>query len=262
MGRSGPKAAGYRLSDGKIHDTAFIGSGVQVGRKVSVGPYAVVLGSCVSGDSSFFGPGAKIGSPPEIASLPQNAAWTHDIAHAGVVIGQGVVIRDNVVIHQGSHRATTIGDEAWLLNSCYLAHDVQVGPRATISAGVMVGGHVVIGPRVNIGMGASVHQRRVIGAGAMVGMGTPVTRDVPPFAKVYGTPARLHGVNHVGLQRSGVAELTIQTLKSRYESGDFNVRDLIDDVEWREQSADFRAWNEHSMSSAERPATPSASAEE
>ena len=250
------------MSNGKIHDTAFIGSGVQVGHNVSVGPYAVILGPCVIGDNSFIGPGAKIGSPPEISSLAQNAAWADDIAHAGVIIGRGVVIRDNVVIHQGSHRATTIGDEAWLLNSCYLAHDVQMGTRATVSAGVMVGGHAVIGPRVNIGMGASVHQHRIIGAGAMVGMGTPVTRDVPPFAKVYGSPARVHGVNHVGLERSGLAELAIQALTTRYESGNFDVSDLIDDVQWQQQSADLLAWNEHSVSSAERSATPPASAAE
>src|SRR5690606_22078527 len=124
------------------------------------------------------------------------------------------------VIHQGSHRPTTVGEESWILNRAYLAHDVLVGMNTTVSAGVSIGGHSVIGDRVNIGMNASVHQRRIVGTGAMVGMGTPVTADIPPFAKAFGSPARLTGVNTVGMERSGLSEASIAALVARYSNGD------------------------------------------
>ncbi len=197
-----------------IAETAYIGEGVTLGRDVKIGPGAVLLGPLTVGDGVWIGPGAQLGAPPEISSLPQNAAWAGDQRHAGVIIGDGAVI------HQGSHRPTTVGANCWILNRAYLAHDVQVGAGTTISAGVSIGGHCTIGERVNIGMNAVVHQRRVIANGAMVGMGTPVTRDVPPFAKLYGTPPRITGVNSVGMERAGVNPGAAELLWERYLAGD------------------------------------------
>lgn len=206
-------------SDHDIHDTAHIGDGVVLGQGVRIGPGAVLLGPARIGDRVFIGPNSVIGSPPEISSLPQNAAWAGDLDHAGVVIEHDVVIRDLVVIHQGSHRPTTIGRGSWLLNSVYAAHDVLIGEEVTVSAGVRLGGHVVVGDRANLGMGAVVHQRRVVGAGAMVGMGTPLTGDVPPFAKAYGSPPRLHGLNTYLLTRLQVDDTQVQALAGTYASG-------------------------------------------
>lgn len=211
-----------------IHDTAFLGEGVQLGEGVVVGPHAVLLGPCIIGDRVWVGSGASIGAPPEISSLPQNLAWAGDIRHAGVIVGADSVIREQAVIHQGSHRPTTIGEASWILNRAYLAHDVILGKRVTVSAGVSIGGHCWIGDAANLGMNASIHQRRVIGAGAMVGMGTPVTRDVPPFGKVYGSPPKLAGLNTVGLARFGASEELITQVAAAYESGDFLLLDLGD----------------------------------
>jgi UDP-N-acetylglucosamine acyltransferase len=151
---------------------------------------------------------------------PQNAAWTGELAHAGVRICRGAVIREAAVIHQGSYRATTVGAESWILNRAYLAHDVLVGEHTTISAGVSVGGHCVIGDRVNIGMNASVHQRVFVATGCMIGMGTPLARDLPPFVKAFGSPARIHGLNSVGMQRFGISAEEIEELAGAYDRGD------------------------------------------
>ncbi|MBC9953652.1 acyl-ACP--UDP-N- acetylglucosamine O-acyltransferase [Leucobacter sp. cx-42] len=205
----------------QISPAAFIGEGVELGDNVTVGPGAVILGPCVVEDNVWIGPGAQIGAPPEMSNLPQNAAWNGDLQHAGVRIGAGAVIREAAVIHQGSYRETTIGAGSWILNRAYVAHDVLVGEATTVSAGVSIGGHCIIGARVNIGMNAVVHQRRIIADGAMIGMGTPVTRDVPPFAKVYGTPPRLAGVNSVGAERAGHDTAAIEVLAAAYAVGDF-----------------------------------------
>lgn len=222
----------------RVHPSAFIGEGVTLGAEVAVGPLAVLLGPMTIGDRAWIGAGAVLGAPPEMTSRRQNTAWSGDLDHAGVVIGADTVIREKVVIHQGSHRATTVGDRTWLLNSCYLAHDVLVGSDATISAGVTIGGHSQIGDRANLGMNASVHQGRVIGPASMVGMATPVTRDIPPFAKVYGAPPRLRGVNVVALSRLGVPDEVAIALDAAYQAGDI----LLERATGLEAIASAVAW--------------------
>ncbi|MFD1147616.1 UDP-N-acetylglucosamine acyltransferase [Saccharothrix hoggarensis] len=200
-----------------IHPTAIIGDGVTLGDDVTIGPGAVVLGPAVVQDGCWIGPGCVIGTPPEITDATHNRAWEGDLAHHGVHLGEGVTVRELTTIQQGSRRPTSIGAGSWVLSRVYIAHDCEIGPHATLSAGVSLGGHTRIGDGVNVGMNAVVHQWRVVGPGAMVGMGSVVSRDVPPFAKAFGSPARLHGVNAVGMSRAGYSETSAQALETAYE---------------------------------------------
>ncbi|MGV1034564.1 MAG: acyl-ACP--UDP-N- acetylglucosamine O-acyltransferase [Microbacteriaceae bacterium] len=203
-----------------VSESAFIGEGVELGDGVSVGPGAVILGPCLIEDNVWIGPGAQIGAPPEMTSSPQNAAWSGSLDHAGVRIKRGAVIRELAVLHQGTYRPTTVGEDCWILNRAYIAHDVLINRATTVSAGVSIGGHCTIGPNVNIGMNASIHQRTVIAGGCMVGMGTPVTRDLPPFAKAYGSPLRIHGINRVGMKRLGINDECADAVEDSYRAGD------------------------------------------
>ncbi len=231
------------MSEIRISPHAVIGEGVELGERVTIGPGAVLLGPCTIEDDVWIGPGAQIGAPPEMSDHVQNAAWAGEVAHAGVRIKRGAVIREAAVIHQGSYRATTVGAGSWILNRAYLAHDVLLGTESTVSAGVSVGGHCVIGEHVNIGMNASIHQRTFVGAGCMVGMGTPLARDLPPYVKAYGSPARIHGVNTIGMQRQGIEEDQIAALQAAYIAGDLLLAGnletsspLADAIErWRER---------------------------
>lgn len=226
-----------------IHPSALIGKGVVLGSDVVIGPYAVLMGPLVIGDGVWIGTGTSIGAPPEIASLRQNVAWDGDLDHGGVVIGDRVVIREHVVIHQGSRRRTEVGPGSWLLNRAYLAHDVVLGPSVTVSAGVSVGGHCSIRHGVNLGMNAVVHQRRHIGALSMIGMGTTVSRDIPPFAKVYGVPPRLHGINAVGMSRAGIGSDTVERVRTAYATGSTDIAglpDVADEFIWWSQIPDRR----------------------
>lgn len=208
------------MSTSQISPLAYVGPGVKLGSNIAIGPGAVVLGPAVVEDGAWIGSGAQIGAPPEMSDKRQNAAWTGDLEHAGVRVGRNSVIRENAVIHQGSYRETTIGAESWILSGAYIAHDVLIGETTTVSAGVSIGGHCLIGSRVNIGMNAAIHQRRIIGPGSMIGMGTPLARDVPPYAKVFGSPARLHGLNTIGMQRFGISHWEIELINERYRAGD------------------------------------------
>lgn len=202
----------------RVHPRAFVGDGVSLGSGVTVGPNAVLLGPMTIGDRVWIGPGAVLGTPPEISTLPQNSAWDGDLQHHGVVIDDDVVIRELVTVGQGSHRPTRIGSGSWLLNTSYVAHDVQLGAAVTLSAGARVGGHAVIGDHVTLGLNAAVHQRLKIGAGTMIGMTAAVTRDVLAFSTVYGSPPRRHGLNAYVLRKLGVADDVIEDLAKRFAS--------------------------------------------
>lgn len=242
------------MSDGRISSHAFIGSGVELGERVAVGPGAVILGPCTIEDDVFIGAGAQIGSPPEMTDHKQNAAWSGELEHSGVHIESRAVIREGVVIHQGSYRATTVGAEAWVLNRAYLAHDVLLGGSSTVSAGVSIGGHCVIGCRVNLGMNAAVHQRTFIGAGCMIGMNTPVSRDLPPHVKAYGSPLKIRGLNIVGMQRLGLSETKIELLREAYSSGNL----LLDGFLSHEQDQLTRDIHDWQARENRRVATPAA----
>jgi UDP-N-acetylglucosamine acyltransferase len=202
-----------------IHPTALVSPGVDLGVDVVVGPHALLLGPCRIGDGVRIGASCVIGSPPELTSARQNDAWDGDLEHAGVEIGAGTVVREFTAVQQGADAPTRIGAGCWLLSRSYVAHDCVLDDEVTTSAGVSLGGRSRIGRGANLGMNATVHQRRVVGPGAMVGMSSAVTRDVPPFAKAYGTPARVRGANVVGMTRRGVAADRAAEVDAAYAGG-------------------------------------------
>lgn len=202
-----------------VHPSAVVSDGVELGVGVVIGPYAVILGPCRIEDGARIGPGCVVGSAPEITSATQNTAWDGDLEHHGVVIGSGCVLRELSTVQQGSLAPTRIGAGSWLLSRAYVAHDCVLEEKVTLSAGVAVGGYAKIGNGVTLGMNATLHQRRVVGPGAMVGMSAAVTRDVPPFAKAFGVPARVRGANTVGMSRHGIDDVDIAVLDAEYRAG-------------------------------------------
>lgn len=66
---------------------------------------------------------------------------------------------------------------------------LDLGPRVPVFAGSCP--VTTLGPDVWIGQGAFVKSGVTVGAGAIIGARATVIRDVPPYAIVVGTPARV-----------------------------------------------------------------------
>lgn len=151
-----------------------------------------------------------------------NNPFIHPLADVKTVdIGNNTSIWQYVVILDGAK----IGADVNVCAHCLIEGDVVVGNRVTVKSGVQlwnglrVGDDVFIGPNVtftndkfprskqypdsfletkiensaSIGGGAVILPGVVIGRGAMVGAGAVVTKSVPPFAIVTGSPARITG---------------------------------------------------------------------
>jgi UDP-N-acetylglucosamine acyltransferase len=201
-------------ADNVIHPSAVIGPGVDIGTGNTIGPYAVVLGPTRLGSGNWIGPHVCIGTPAQIRGGAHGAGWATADDGNGVVIGNGNVIREFATIHQPTEAATVIGDDCYLMAYAHVPHDARLGDRVTMANSTQVGGHTVIGRDATLGLGVTVHQRRWIGAGSIVGMGSVVTRDVPPFAVATGSPARMTGVNAIGMQRQDYDDAVIRAVSS------------------------------------------------
>jgi len=193
-------------------------------------------------------------------------------------IGPGTTIWQSVVVLQGAK----IGADVNICAQCFIENDVVIGNRVTVKSGVYLWDgirledDVFVGPNVtftndklprskhrpniletrveagaSIGGGAVLLPGIVIGRGAMVGAGAVVTKSVPPYAIVYGSPARIRGYIEDGTQARtvssapvyspsndsdriinvGVGRVTLHRLKSvRDMRGDLSVGEFQKDI--------------------------------
>jgi UDP-N-acetylglucosamine acyltransferase len=113
------------------------------------------------------------------------------------------------------------------MTKAHVPHDAVIGNRVTLSCGVLVGGHSRIGEGANLGLGTVIHQRLAIGSGSMIGMSSVVTRHVPPFAKAFGSPARIQGANAVGLGRAGRGAIAREVDAALRDSDDVRLERVL-----------------------------------
>ncbi len=191
----------------RIHPTAVIEDSVQLGHGNVIGPYAVILGDVSIGDGNWIGPHVTIGSPAQFSTekFELNGARV-----SGITIGNRNVIREYSTVHQPSRDRTIIEDDCYLMAYTHVSHDTQICSRAVLANNVQIGGFSFVGDGANVGLSCVLHQFSTIGAYAMVGMGTVVSKDVPPFTKVYGAPPRISGINEIGMKRSGFSSEDIE----------------------------------------------------
>ena len=188
-----------------------IGDGVQLGPGTWVGPHAVVTGN------TTLGAGNKVFQFASIGDAPQ------DLKYAGeptrLLIGDRNVFREFTSMNRGTAQGggvTTIGSDNLFMSYTHVAHDCHVGSRCVMANYATLGGHVYLGDWVIMGGYSGIHQFTKVGSHAFLGNNAAVTRDVPPYLMVVGTPAVPHSINSEGLKRRGFTPEQIRNLKNAY----------------------------------------------
>lgn len=114
------------------------------------------------------------------------------LVHRSVQMSSFVNIGAGSIITAGCVLTTQIevGQHVILNTSSTVSHDCVIADGVTVAPMVAISGEVRLADACEIGTGACIRQGLRIGRGAMVGMGAVVTRDVPDFDLVVGSPAR------------------------------------------------------------------------
>jgi len=213
----------------KIHPTAIIDPGAQIGADVSIGPYTVIESDVIIGNGSEIGPHAMIGNGTRMGERcrvfmgASIGLEPQDKKYAGektlTFIGDDTLIREYVTINRGTSAtgATRVGARGWIMAYCHIAHDCVVGDDVTISNALAMAGHVTVGNHVTIAGIVSINQFCRIGDHAMVGARARVSSDIVPYALIGTEPLRVVSINKVGLERRGFTSDQISNLKRAYK---------------------------------------------
>jgi len=190
------------------------------GKRATITLRNIVYSRCMALGSASIDTRASVGTPGEDRRRPIDTAPNH-----GVTIGERVTVREFATINGGFEAPTRIGNDCYVMAHAHVGHDCALGDGVTVATGAILGGHTRVHEGANIGLGAIVHQHVTIGAYAMIGAGAVVVRDVPPYSKTYGSPAKHRGYNVVGMRRAGLSEEQIGWIES---GGRTPYHDLFD----------------------------------
>lgn len=165
-----------------------VGRGVTIGRDCWMGPQ-VSLSHCHVGDRVTLHAGARIGQDG-FGVVPGPSGFTKVPQLGRVIIQDLVEIGANTCVDRGTGGDTVIGEGTCIDNLVQIGHNVSIGRYCVIAALAGISGSVTIGDFVAIGGQSGFADHVVVGAGAEVGAQTGIMRDVPPRARMLGTPAQ------------------------------------------------------------------------
>ena len=212
-----------------IHTTAGVAPGAKIAENVEIGPYSVIGENVEIGEGTKIGPhvvihgwtqigrdcrifqGASIGEEPQDLKFRGEKSYT--------VIGDRTTIREGATIHRatGEGEETRVGNDCLLMALTHVAHNCVVGNHVIMSNLASLAGHAVVEDRAVIGGMAGDHQFVEIGRNAMVGGMSKLTQDVVPYTIVDGQPAKVVGLNAVGISRAGIQLEARRNIKKAYK---------------------------------------------
>ena len=188
-----------------------IGAGVKIGDGCWVGPHAVINGPTTLGRQN------KVFQFASVGDAPQDKKYAGEPTR--LEVGDRNVFREFCTINRGTvggRNVTRIGDDCLFMAYSHVAHDSIVGNRCVLSNCTALAGHVELGDWVILSGYAGVHQFCKVGAHAFLANNAAVTRDVPPYLLVAGSPAEPKGINSEGLKRRGFDAAQISNIKNAY----------------------------------------------
>lgn len=149
-----------------VHETAVVDAGAVIGAGTRVWHFSHLSARCVVGERCVIGQNTFIDN--------------------NVTVGRGVKIQNNVSLYNG----VIIEDEVFLGPSCVFTN--VVNPRAFVERKTEFK-QTIVRRGATVGANATIVCGIIIGEYALIGAGSVVTKNVKPYALIYGTPAVQHG---------------------------------------------------------------------
>jgi UDP-2-acetamido-3-amino-2,3-dideoxy-glucuronate N-acetyltransferase len=149
-----------------VHESSYVDDGAEIGAGTKIWHFCHVM------------PHAKIG---ERCNIGQNVLVSSD-----VTIGTNVKIQNNVSLYTG----VIVEDDVFLGPSMVFTN--VINPRSHVSRKDEYK-TTLVRKGASIGANATIVCGTTLGRYCFVGAGAVVTKDVPDYALVYGTPARVRG---------------------------------------------------------------------
>ena len=165
--------------------------GVVIGEEVSIGPGAVCYRGSRLGNKVILKAGAIIGG--DGFGYLSDRSGHHRIPHVGgCILEDEVEVGSHSCVDRGSIDDTIVGRGTKLDNLVHVGHNVHIGQRCLIMAGVGIAGSTRIGNDVILAGHVGVTDHLVIGDRARIAAKSAIFGDVPAGASFSGHPARPH----------------------------------------------------------------------
>jgi UDP-2-acetamido-3-amino-2,3-dideoxy-glucuronate N-acetyltransferase len=151
-----------------VHQSAYVDEPCSIGEGTKVWHFSHIMRGATIGRGCTIGQNVLVGP--------------------NVRIGNNVKIQNNVSVYEG----VELEDDVFCGPSMVFTNVVtpRSGTPRNTSADYLP---TLVRRGATIGANATIVCGTTIGEFAFVGAGSVVTRDVPPYALVYGNPARVHG---------------------------------------------------------------------
>jgi UDP-2-acetamido-3-amino-2,3-dideoxy-glucuronate N-acetyltransferase len=151
-----------------VHESSYIDEPVEIGEGTKIWHFCHIMA------------GARIGAR---CSIGQNVVIARN-----VTIGNNVKIQNNVSVYEG----VSLEDDVFCGPSMVFTNvnTPRSGTPRNTSADYAI---TLVRRGASIGANATIVCGHTLGEFAFVGAGSVVTADVPPYAIVYGNPARIQG---------------------------------------------------------------------
>jgi UDP-N-acetylglucosamine acyltransferase len=190
---------------------SIIGDQVSIGADTKIGAHCVIEGNTTIGKNCEIFTGAVVGSRPQDLKFKNEKVFLE--------IGNNNIIREYCTLNPGTSEGskTEVGDDNLLMAYSHVAHDCRVGNGCVLANNSTLAGHVSIEDKAVIGGLVAIHQFVRIGMLAIIGGCSKVVQDIPPFSTCDGHPARVYGLNLVGLRRKGVGHEAIKKIDQAFK---------------------------------------------
>lgn len=211
-----------------IHPTAVVSPRAEIGADARIGPYVVIEDEVTIGAAceiaahavvkrfTILGARNRVFEHATLGGEPQDVKFRGEASR--LIIGDDNLIREFVTIHRanGAGEATRIGSRNFLMIGTHIAHNCIIGDDNIFANEVALAGHITVEDHVFLSNNVGCHQFIRIGRYAMVGGKSKIVQDVLPFFTTDGNPARVRGLNAVGLRRAGFSTDARRALKEAY----------------------------------------------